>query len=113
MGVELAESEIGQRIYFVRGHRVMLDSDLADLYRVPTKQLNLAVRRNGKRFPDDFMFQISSEEFEHLRFQTETSKSGSRGGRRYDHQFKVVFDAIRQLMSSGVPAQKKIKGLSD
>ncbi|MBI2095926.1 MAG: ORF6N domain-containing protein [Candidatus Omnitrophica bacterium] len=60
----------------------MLDSDLADLYAVKTKSLNLAVRRNVERFPEDFMFQLSPEEAKSLRFQYETSKKG-RGGRRY------------------------------
>ena len=60
----------------------MLDSDLAELYLVPTKVLNLAVRRNLNRFPPDFMFQLTKEEFDDLRFQTETSSSGY-GGRRY------------------------------
>ena len=50
----------------------MLDKDLADLYEVPTKSLNLAVKRNIKRFPADFMFQLTKEEFERLRFQIET-----------------------------------------
>ncbi len=63
----------------------MLDSDLADLYLVPTKSLNLAVRRNFSRFPPDFMFQLTKEEAEALRFQIETSKAATdgRGGRRY------------------------------
>lgn len=60
----------------------MLDSDLAVLYQVPTKSLNLAVRRNKERFPDDFMFQLTKEEENALRFQFETSNEG-RGGRRY------------------------------
>ena len=58
----------------------MIDRDLAELYRVRTKNLNKAVSRNPKRFPSDFMFQLTSEEHEALRFQTGTSK---RGGRRY------------------------------
>src|SRR5260370_23578339 len=53
---------IDRRIYLIRGHKVMLDSDLAELYRVTTGNLNLAVRRNQKRFPEDFMFQLSREE---------------------------------------------------
>ena len=60
----------------------MLDADLAELYRVPTKRLNEAVKRNLNRFPEDFMFQISAEEGECLRSQIATSKDG-RGGRRY------------------------------
>src|SRR3984957_18407536 len=60
----------------------MLDSDLAELYQVPTKVLNQAVRRNFDRFPSDFMFQLNEEELEGLRSQIVTSKVG-RGGRRY------------------------------
>ena len=60
----------------------MLDADLATLYGVPTKSLNLAVRRNPARFPADCMFQLTADEASGLRFQSETSKPG-RGGRRY------------------------------
>jgi len=73
---------IERQIYVIRGQKVMLDSDLGDLYQVPTKSLNLAVRRNLDRFPQDFMFQLTKEEFKNLRFQIETSSSGY-GGRRY------------------------------
>jgi len=69
-------------IYLIRGHKVMLDSDLAGLYQVPTKRLNEAVRRNRKRFPQDFMFQLTDVEHDALRSQNATSKVG-RGGRRY------------------------------
>ncbi len=68
----------------------MLDSDLAALYRVPTKSLNLAVRRNRARFPDDFMFQLTQEEADNLRFQIETSSS-SHGGRRYRRYLPYMF----------------------
>ena len=64
----------------LRGHKVMLDFDLAGLYGVETKVLNKAVRRNLARFPDDFMFELSEREFADLRFQTGTSRWG---GRRY------------------------------
>ena len=151
--------QIERRIYLLRGLRVILDADLAKMYGVPTKSLNLAVKRNGDRFPDDFMFQLTAEEADALRFQIETSKP-ARGGRRYlpyafteqgvamlssvlrstravqvniaimrafvrlrellsthadlarklaamerkyDSQFKVVFDAIRQLMTPPPP----------
>ncbi len=60
----------------------MLDKDLARLYGVPTKVLIQAVKRNKLRFPDDFMFQLNTEEFKSLRFQFGISKKG-RGGRRY------------------------------
>jgi hypothetical protein len=69
-------------IFLVRGHKVMLDSHLAALYGVETKQLNRAVRRNLDRFPPDFMFQLAPEELAHLRFRIGTSNVG-RGGRRY------------------------------
>ena len=67
-------------ILVIRGHKVMLDADLAALYGVETKALNQAVRRNIERFPDDFMFQLTSDEMENLRSQTVTSSSW--GGRR-------------------------------
>jgi len=73
---------IEHRIYVMRGQKVMLDSDLAELYQVATGNLNLAVRRNASRFPEDFMFQLTQEEFENLRLQFATSSSGY-GGRRY------------------------------
>jgi phage regulator Rha-like protein len=85
---------IQNRIYEIRGERIMLDKDLAALYETQTKSLNLAVKRNSKRFPKDFMFQLTKEEFENLRFQIETSEnisslrlqtetSNPRGGTRY------------------------------
>ncbi len=72
---------IQNRILSLREQRVMLDADLAELYGVLTKALIQAVKRNLARFPDDFMFQLSIEEFATLRSQTVTSKIG-RGGRR-------------------------------
>ena len=73
---------IASRIYLIRGVKVMLDRDLAELYGVETGALNRAVKRNAERFPEDFMFQITGEEAELLRCQTGISKPG-RGGRRY------------------------------
>jgi len=73
---------IANAILFARGHRVMLDADLASLYGVSTKVLLQAVRRNAERFPEDFMFVLEAEEWETLRSQIVTSKPG-RGGRRY------------------------------
>jgi phage regulator Rha-like protein len=73
---------ISQKIFFVRGTRVLLDADLARLYGVATKNLNKAVKRNATRFPADFMFRVSPKELHSLGFQSGTSKSG-RGGRRY------------------------------
>jgi len=65
---------IQNRIYEIRGEKVMLDFDLAALYEVETRVLNQAIKRNIKRFPKDFMFQLSYEEFENLRFQIEASE---------------------------------------
>lgn len=162
-GLPLSPELIERRILLVRGYKVMLDSDLAELYEVETKVLNQAVRRNLGRFPDDFMFELTVEEAESLRSQIVTSNTG-RGGRRYnpyvftehgvamlssvlrseravqvniaimrafsrlrellathadlarkleelegkyDRQFKVVFDAIRELM--GPPPELSTK----
>lgn len=157
---------IENSILFIRGEKVILDEDLAFLYRVSTKVLIQAVKRNKERFPPDFMFQLNKEEFASLRSQFVTSKPKSgRGGRRYppyafteegvamlssvlnspravkvnmeimrafvrlrkmltsnadlarkleilekkyDAQFKVVFEAIRQLMAEPERPPKKI-----
>ena len=72
---------IVQSIRWIRGQKVLLDSDLAALYGVQTKNLNKAVKRNSERFPADFMFQLTPEELRSLRFQFGTSKA--RGGLRY------------------------------
>jgi hypothetical protein len=69
---DLRIETVEQRIYLLRGVRVMLDRDLAQLYDVQTKKLNQAVTRNLNRFPDDFMFQLNKEETEILRFQSGT-----------------------------------------
>ena len=80
---DLISSEtIEKAIYLIRGEKVMLDCDLALLYGVQTKILNKAVKRNFQRFPPDFMFQLTEDEAEALRFQIGTSNKG-RGGRRY------------------------------
>ncbi len=156
---------IERKIYLVRGQKVMLDSDLAELYDVTTKRLNEQVRRNSDRFPADFMFQLSSDEFESLRSHFATLKQGrgyhrkylpyaftehgalmaasvlntSRAvevslyvvrvfvklremiathkdlakkleelERKYDSQFRVVFDAIRALVAEPELKEKKI-----
>ena len=67
-------SKIENMIYVIRGHKVMLDSDLAELYGVLTKNLNKAVKRNIERFPEDLMLQLTAEEFELLKSQNGTSK---------------------------------------
>lgn len=67
---------IEKRIFFLRGVKVMLSPDLAELYGVPTKVLNQAVRRNSDRFPEDFMFQLTRNEFDDLKSQIVTSSWG-------------------------------------
>lgn len=76
----IPKESLMNKILLLRRRKVMLDSDLAQLYGVETKILNRAVRRNIERFPSDFMFQLNKEEYENLRFQFGTS---SWGGRRY------------------------------
>jgi ORF6N domain-containing protein len=76
---------ITRAILVLRGHKVLLDTELAALYGVTTKRFNEQVRRNRERFPEDFMFQLTAEELTSLRSQTATSKAApqGRGGRRY------------------------------
>lgn len=68
--------EIVEKIYIIRGMKVMLDRDLADMYAVQTRDLNKAVKRNMSRFPDDFMFQLTKDEASNLMFQIGTSSWG-------------------------------------
>jgi hypothetical protein len=164
-GNSLLQLNLENLIYLIRGHKVMLDEDLARLYDVETRLLTRAVRRNNDRFPSDFMFQLSDQELASLRSQIGISTS-SHGGRRYnplvfteqgiamlstvlrseravkvnieimrafvqlrglissnqnlalklaeleqryDQQFKVIFDAIRELMSpTNLPKKRRI-----
>jgi len=153
---------IERKIYIIRGQKVMLDSDLAELYNITTKVLVQAVKRNLRRFPADFMFQLTNQEVAILRSQFVTSSWGGRRyvpyafteqgvamlssvlnsdravdvniqimrtfvklremiashkdlakrldelEKKYDVQFKMVFDAIRQLMTPPEPREKKI-----
>jgi len=154
---------IERAIIVVRGEKVMLDSDLAEIYGVETKVLNQAVKRNASRFPSDFTFQLTDEEWDFLRSQTVTLKRGEHRKylpyaftehgalmlanvlnseraaqtsvqvvrafvklrqmlasnaelarkleameKKYDAQFKVVFDAIRQLMSPPVKPKREM-----
>ncbi|MEQ1675216.1 MAG: ORF6N domain-containing protein [Chitinophagaceae bacterium] len=78
----LPEELVLNKIYFIRGQKVMIDRDLATLYGVTTGNLNLAVKRNKERFPGDFMFQLTSEEVETLILQFAISKNEGRGGAR-------------------------------
>jgi hypothetical protein len=80
--IALPDEVVISKIYYIRNHKVMLDIDLAELYQVKTKRLNEQVKRNIHRFPEDFMFQLTDEEWELLKSQIATSNIG-RGGRRY------------------------------
>jgi hypothetical protein len=76
-------AEVDLQIRLIRGHRVLLDSDLAALYGVPTKVFNQAVRRNQERFPPDFLLQLTEEEEDSLRSQSVTLKAGRGRHRKY------------------------------
>lgn len=78
----ITDEKVISKIYLIRGHKIMLDSDLSNLYGVETKVLKQAVKRNIERFPEDFMFELTTEEHDALRSQIATSKEG-RGGSRY------------------------------
>jgi hypothetical protein len=86
------------RILFIRGRRVLLDSDLAVLYKVTVKRLNQQVKRNAERFPEDFMFRLTPSENKLLRSQIATS-NGGRGGRRYP---PFVFTEHGAIMAASV-----------
>jgi hypothetical protein len=94
------DERIARSILVLRGRKVLLDADLADLYSVETRVLVQAVKRNPDRFPADFTFQLSSEEFSRLRSQTVISKQWAK--------FGVVFDAIRQLMAPPAGRRRRV-----
>jgi uncharacterized protein YigA (DUF484 family) len=93
---------IAQSILELRGHKVLLDSDLAELYGVLTKRFNEQIKRNLARFPMDFMFQLTSDELGGLRSQIATSKPG-RGGRRYAPYVFTEHGAIMAAMVLNSP----------
>jgi hypothetical protein len=95
---KLTTDQLGRLIYEIRGERVMLDSDLASIYGVETKALNRTVKRNRDRFPKDFMFQISADEWQNLKYQIGTSSSGHGGRRRRPY----AFTEHRALMAANV-----------
>jgi len=73
----LIQERIARSIFIVRNQKVLMDSDLAELYGVETKRLNEQVKRNLERFPEDFMFQLTEEEWENLKSQFATSSESS------------------------------------
>ncbi len=102
--------ELEARIHVFRSQRVMLDFDLAALYGVSTKRLIEQVKRNVERFPKDFAFRLTRQEFDILRSQTATSKAG-RGGRRYlpwvftEHGVAMLSSVLRSPMAIKVVNQ--------
>jgi hypothetical protein len=90
---------IERAILLIRGQKVLLDRDLAELYEVPTKVLNQAVRRNSQRFPQDFMFQLSPDEFQNWRSQIVTSNPAAKMGLR---RRPLAFTEQGVAMLSGV-----------
>ncbi len=104
--ISIPEEIITSKIYLIRGQKVMLDSDLAELYQVETRRLNEQVKRNEDRFPDDFMFQLSQQEWDHLKSQNATS---SWGGRR---KLPYSFTEHGVLMLSSVLNSKRAIGVN-
>jgi ORF6N domain len=96
--VVIAPDIVANRIVLIRGQKVLLDSDLADMYGVETRRLNEQVRRNLERFPPDFMFTLTNEEYAALMSQNATSKTG-RGGRR---KLPLAFTEHGALMAATV-----------
>ena len=100
-GVLIPNEIIANKIYLIRDQKVMLDSDLAELYQVATKRLNEQVKRNIERFPSDFMFELTQKEWANLKSQIATS---SWGGRR---KLPYVFTEHGVLMLSSVLSSKR------
>ena len=99
---------IARRILLIRGQKVMLDSDLAELYRVSTKNLNKAVRRNPDRFPHDFMFQLSKEELDNWKSHIATSNPAVKMGvRKRPYAFTEHGTIMAELIAP--PAETKPK----
>ena len=102
--LHLQPTDIQSKIYNVRGQRVMIDRDLAEMYGVETRRLNEQVKRNTKRFPEDFMFQLTKEEFENLKSQFATSRWG--GTRKLPYVFTELGVA---MLSSVLNSDKEIE----
>jgi len=95
----MSESIIYQKIYELRGQKVMLDYDLAELYEVPTRILNQAVKRNYKRFPEDFMFQLTRDEYDSLRSQFVILESPGRGNYSKYNPYAFTEHGVTMLAS--------------
>ncbi|MBI1921150.1 MAG: ORF6N domain-containing protein [Geobacter sp.] len=106
MNVSVSVEVIKGKIYLIRGQKVLLDSDLAEMYEVDTKRLNEQVRRNIARFPSDFMLQLSSEEYVNLKSHFATSSSGH-GGRR--HLPNVFTEQGVAMLSSVLNSERAVQ----
>ena len=95
---------IQSKIYKIRGYRVMIDRDLAEMYQVETKVLNQAVKRNIERFPEDFMFQLTDEEFQDWKSQIVTSNSIKMGLRRKPYVFTELGVAMLSSVLNSMTA---------
>ena len=106
----LADEIVINKIYIIRGQKVMLDRDLAELYGVETKVLNQAVKRNNERFPKDFMFQLSQTEFENWKSQFVTSNSDRMGLRKLPYAFtEQGVSMLSGVLNSGIAIQVHIQ----
>ncbi|MBW2076621.1 MAG: ORF6N domain-containing protein [Deltaproteobacteria bacterium] len=105
---DVMKKDVTSRIITIRGQKVILDADLAVLYGVETKTLNKAVSRNRARFPEDFAFRLTRDEFSGLRFQNGTSNQG-RGGRRYP---PYAFTEHGAIMAASVLHSRKAEEMS-
>jgi len=106
----ISQEVIEGKIFLVRGKKIMLDRDLAKLYKVPTRRLNEQVKRNKERFPEDFMFQLTQEEFENWRSQIAISNSQKMGLRRKPYAFTEQGVAmISSVLNSKVAIQVNIQ----
>ena len=115
----IPDEVIMNRIYMIRETKVMLDRDLADLYDIETKQLKRAVRRNFSRFPDDFMFELSQEEFNNLRSQFGTSSwGGARSFLNSERAIQVniqivrIFTRMREILGSHKGLLQKLEEIA-
>jgi hypothetical protein len=115
LSAPLPAEHIAQSILFLRGQRVILDRELAAVYGVETRTLNQAVKRNGERFPEDFMFQLNQDEVEGSRSQSVILNSGRGHNIKYlpyaftehDRAIGALLSAIRKLMHPKAPVPKR------
>ena len=104
----LADQKILNRIYILRGQKIMLDQDLAEMYRVETKRLNEQVKRNRNRFPKDFMFTLTAKEYENLKSQNATASWGGRRNLPYAFTEQGVA-MLSSILNSDVAIEVNIR----